>query len=768
MPFTKSAITIDGHINEPAWKIAGAVRSFAQYKGEGKIANQTTVKLLYDNKALYLAFQCAERDMAALKANIIGRDNSVWDDDCVEIFLDPSASRTSFIQFALNTLGTQYDGLGNDSYGFNPKWQGKSSVGPKGWTAEIRIPFNEMGAKTPARGTAWMGNFCREEQPSKELSSWCRTDGSFGAPGSFGEIVFGSFADKLENDIRDLLVKAASLETTAHSLNVDSEHIFPNVRRSVEKECSRLSVGKPVTEADYLAAQSSLAEVSSSLRIAAESIRRAEMGNPEYIVWETTPWRHFAMKEDSSAVRQDTKTISAITLSGQTESRAVMVSNLCAETIEVRVLTSGFPARSVEVLFPMFVRATDGTAYPDALAPSNPASIIVIPPGETRQIWLNIKSSIPGVIHGQITINPLTASKVDKQIAVDVEVVGAPQIIAAPLSFTWDYLGDAEARGLETAYMQTMTDHGINVHLISGLRYMPRPTADDAGNFTEPVDWSRFELEVKLMWRPGRLLYINTDVWEKAAERPIYNGKFGSPGWNTAFKKIMTEMVGELTRLGLSYADYMVCPVDESIDERYITIARLIKEADPKIKIVEDTIGESLEQVKAADQYTDYWIPHFKSYFADSVKLSIDYMKSTGKPVGFYFYSEGSNEKARDSYHDYILDFWYAYSRGLNGVFGYWTATQHYGDPWNRHQTTADYDPSLFYYGTDGVVSGRRWEAWRQGLEDFHLLKTCEASGVDSAVISAAVNRVLDNPHDPNVAAKARETLLRSLMTAHH
>ncbi len=252
-------------------------------------------------------------------------------------------------------------------------------------------------------------------------------------------------------------------------------------------------------------------------------------------------------------------------------------------------------------------------------------------------------------------------------------------------------------------------------------------------------------------------------MWEKSYERPIYNGKFDSPGWRAAFKKIISQMVGVLRGLGLSYDDYMVCPVDECIDYRYIAIARLVKEVDPKVQIVEDTIGESLEQVREADKYTDWWTPHFKAYLAGDSGAQIEYLKSTGKPLGFYFYSEGANEKAQDSYHHYLWKFWFAYSHGLNGIFGYWTATQHYGNPWNRHQTTALYDPSLFYYGDGCVVSGRRWEAWRRGLEDFGLLKSCESSGVDKAVISAAVQSVLDAPNDPDAATSAREQLIRAL-----
>ena len=694
VPKTESRITIDGRLTEEVWKSAARISQFEHYQGSVTLRNQTEVRLLYDDQAFYAAYRCKEADIPRIKATVREHDGSVWDDDCIEFFLDPKADRASFMHFILNTLGARYDGLGNDPFGYNPKWEGKAVIGKGEWTAEIRIPFSELGVGIPKSGDLWLGNFCREEQPSHELSCWSPTMGSFAAPGRFGAIVFGNLADRVARDV-GLIGKTGS--------------------------------GRP---------------------------------SGEYLVWETSPWKHFTPRQDVSKLGQDMTAVHALVLEGQTESKALMVSNLTDETLSARLLLEGFPAGSVEMLIPTFVRSADGQAFPDVLVPPDPIGQLIVPAGETRQIWLNFKGLKPGKLEGKLTISPLTASNTDKEVKLTAEVVHPPAKIPEPLAFTWDYLGDAVASGLEKEYVQSMVDHGIRVFMIAGLRQMPRPNADDEGNFLVPVDWSGFEREVKLKWQPGRKLYINLDVWEKAEERKIYNGKFDSPGWRIAFKKIIGEMTGVLKRLGLSYDDYFVCPVDECIDERYIAIARLVKEVDPHIRIIEDTIGEGLEQVKEADKYTDYWTPHFNAFLAEGNKAQIAYLKSTGEPVGFYFYSEGSNEKAQDSYNHYLWRFWFAYSQGASGMLGYWTATQHYGNPWNRHQTTADYDPSLFYPGNGCVITGRRWEAWRRGIEDFALLGLCKSVGVD---VSPAVKSVLDSPHDPDAASQARDALIKAL-----
>ncbi len=698
VPLTAVSIRIDGRLTDAAWRTAARIPSFEHQMKAREIRNQTEVLLLYDQSALYIAYKCRESDMPALKAAVTGHDSNVWDDDAADIFLDPKADAASYHQFLANTIGTKYDGLGSDSYGFNPKWDAKAQTTKTGWTLEIRIPFSELGADRPKPGDHWLGNFCREEQPSNELSCWNATMGSFDAPGAFGEIVFGSPADKARRD--------AEVAVTAQT---------------------RLG------------------------------------GDADCLVWETSPWKHYQARMDTSSVDKQVERLDALVLVGQTESRALMVSNLTDETLSARILLDGMPEGAVEILLPTFVRTADGRAYPDALVPPDPIGQITIPAHETRQIWLNFRGDKAGKYEGTLTISPLTASKKDTQVKLSVEVISPPKTLEKPLSFTWDFLGDAEERGLLDGYMQTMLDHGITVFWIMGLRYMPRPRADDEGNLLEPTDWSKFREQVALKWKPGRKLYISVDVWEKAAERPIYNGKFDSPGWRIAFKKVVTEMAGVLRDMGLSYDDYCINPVDESIDARYLAIARLIKAVDPKIKIIADTIGSSLDEVKAADAVTDHWVPHFKAFRSEGNKESIAYLKSNGKPLGFYFYSEGSNEKAQDSYGHYLWDFWYAYSEGLDGLFGYWTATQHYGDPWNRHQAQASYDPSLFYPGNGSVITSRRWEAWRRGLEDFAFLKLCESSGVDKSVISRAVESVLKSPADPVAADHARLTLITSL-----
>ena len=82
------------------------------------------------------------------------------------------------------------------------------------------------------------------------------------------------------------------------------------------------------------------------------------------------------------------------------------------------------------------------------------------------------------------------------------------------------------------------------------------------------------------------------------------------------------------------------------------------------------------------------------------------------------------------------------------------------------------------YDGPDGVISSKRWEAYRAGVEDFELCRILRNTmtaksrqdGQTPAVIAAGtlldqwVQRVLKNRHDPTTADRAHNELLKMLV----
>ena len=81
---------IDGKLTEDAWTECEILQLHNIRRGPLK--NATIARVGYDDGHLYVAFRCEEAAMDRLVTvwhHAEERDNTIWQDDCVEIFLGP-------------------------------------------------------------------------------------------------------------------------------------------------------------------------------------------------------------------------------------------------------------------------------------------------------------------------------------------------------------------------------------------------------------------------------------------------------------------------------------------------------------------------------------------------------------------------------------------------------------------------------------------------------------------------------------------------------
>lgn len=184
---------IDGHLEE-FWQQTTKA-DLKEYEGN-KLKNKTIVYLAYDKQNLYLAFRCFEGQMDKLKTvwnHYEERDNSIWNDDCIEVFLDPFSSRKDYYHLIINSAGVIYDSEITDSKNTDILWDSDikvaTSLGKDFWIVEMAVPFSDFGY-FPVGGENWRGNLCREEKPDKELSCLSPTYGGFCNPEKFTNLSF--------------------------------------------------------------------------------------------------------------------------------------------------------------------------------------------------------------------------------------------------------------------------------------------------------------------------------------------------------------------------------------------------------------------------------------------------------------------------------------------------------------------------------------------------------------------------------------------------
>jgi len=103
---TRGMITIDGKLDESAWQTAQVVTDFKNSKAVTPESETTRVRMAWDARYLYVAFECQDSDIVA---TITERDGELWREDCVEVFIDANGDGMSYVEYEVSPLGVFYD-----------------------------------------------------------------------------------------------------------------------------------------------------------------------------------------------------------------------------------------------------------------------------------------------------------------------------------------------------------------------------------------------------------------------------------------------------------------------------------------------------------------------------------------------------------------------------------------------------------------------------------------------------------------------------------
>src|SRR2546423_1013106 len=122
VPKATTAVTIDGHLNEEAWKSAAVFKDFYN-TGPGyntQPSKPTEAYLMYDEHNLYIGFKCWD-DRDKIRASVAKRD-SLGGDDNVRVWLYTYDDRRRAYVLWFNPLGIQQDGIYTEGEGgdFSP------------------------------------------------------------------------------------------------------------------------------------------------------------------------------------------------------------------------------------------------------------------------------------------------------------------------------------------------------------------------------------------------------------------------------------------------------------------------------------------------------------------------------------------------------------------------------------------------------------------------------------------------------------------------
>ncbi len=178
-------INIDGQLDERVWSEAVAAADFLQQQpNEGTPASEKTeVRVLFDDRNLYLGIRAFDSDPANINARELVRDASFENDDKIEIVLDTYRDRRNAFRFAVNPLGTQQDALITDegrdlNLSWDAPWISSGKIDDDGWTVEIAIPLTTLRFKEG--NDTWGFNSARIIRRKNEENLWTSWQRSFG------------------------------------------------------------------------------------------------------------------------------------------------------------------------------------------------------------------------------------------------------------------------------------------------------------------------------------------------------------------------------------------------------------------------------------------------------------------------------------------------------------------------------------------------------------------------------------------------------------
>lgn len=473
-----------------------------------------------------------------------------------------------------------------------------------------------------------------------------------------------------------------------------------------------------------------------------------------FAAWSACPWAFFNPTETVPGPEDGLEPIRVSLLGGEYNSQAINLTNLTGGDLSVRARVAGpmgaTPAAltgHIALRRAVMVPGLRGERVADALPKLDQASILQIPPLESAQLWITLDAVglEPGTHHAILHLETIEALPTRRSVPIEVEVLSLARPHPSPMKFcVWS--ADPE---MPEESLQDLIAHGVNVFFGT----CPKASCNAEGALVGDLDFSAHDRSVKRLAQHGILMFLSP-------QGHLAGQPFLSAPWKKAFVAYLRAWTARLKELGVSYDGFALYPYDEP-STPYSThtlhlaeVAKLIREADPNIHIYTDpTCGTDERSLELLKGLIDIWCPS-SDLLARFGETLVPFAKEVGKEV--WFYDARGRAQTLSPLGIYHWRFWYAWNLGLTGA-GWWT----YGsgdDLWDGRDTIDDF--YYHVYDSDGeVVTSKRWEAAREGIQDYERLfllreeiVRAATSGASAEALSKAKALLRDAPLEMEAA----------------
>jgi outer membrane protein assembly factor BamB len=466
-----------------------------------------------------------------------------------------------------------------------------------------------------------------------------------------------------------------------------------------------------------------LAGISESRQFAALLLSEMDAGRePRFALWQdANPWDN-TIPRSTLPDKGGPLTIDAWAFGNEIESVCVNAVNLTSEGMTLRVEPGTvtregddkplMPAHRIVGLHqPTWLPSKFNEIVPDVLPRLGDGYTIDIAPGEVQQLWLNLHTAElePGIYNLTWPVRTLDSTSFTTELTIRLEV----STVALPEKSR--FLAGYWSRN-KLGEFSTVPD--LNEHLQTLWYGIPLPgaKADAKGALVGELDWTAHDAVVTQAKQVDQILYggLPTPSFPKSV---VVTDELRL----TAQRNYVNAVVTHLRTLGLDYENFMVYVEDEpglnGTVEHYMERAKSIKAIDPRIQNYANPWGAiTTEMIEEMWPVTDVWQPGMETIeFLGPEYVAA--MKKGGKRVATY--TPPGNCRILRPLGFYRSQPWLAWHWGIEGG-GWWVYNQG-TDLWG---TAPDREPDYGGVTYDGrsLVTSRRWEAMRDGIEDFNAL----------------------------------------------
>jgi hypothetical protein len=436
--------------------------------------------------------------------------------------------------------------------------------------------------------------------------------------------------------------------------------------------------------------------------------------------WDDIPVQQLYPKNDVSKLPLNIQA-----LGNETESRTIYLTNFSTEALYLKIKPlewldeSGEKVNSegiVEFREGIDIGTFAGNTVTDALPSLNEGCVFVVPARDNRQLWLTFhtKGLKAGLYKTKCVFYTLGKDYYEQSIQINLKVSKVSLPEESRLSFyTWAHLGSDPESPLTEKKLQDLIDHGTTVFSVSS----PRMNFDKDGRLSSEINWQQHDTWI-LKYRDKGVILVPSfqGVIRMPQDVPVW-----SEPWKMAYMAGLREYVKHLKGLGFDYTDWALYPYDEpwltgmGLSEMLYDIAILTKKADPNIQIFTDPAGmPTPENSQKFVSLIDIWMPMIDLLKED--KSLLNFYKKSGAKV--WAYEAPDQIKLLKPLGLYRLQPWLAFRYGLSGC-GMWT--YNYGNLWPADQSELQ-TWGIMYEDGQTLVTSRRWEAYRDGVEDYNML----------------------------------------------